>query len=656
MKRNRIFAWMAVAMTLAACSTNDIADITANDADNIVNIASVTRSGEGGTATSTMTAPFHLVNVTQQTNYGWKCEADYTYNSSTSQYARKDGDLVVWCNIKSDNSSEQMVANEFQAFSPLRTVANEASYTTFQILPDQSTPDKLAAADWMTATATSTKAAATDGLSLNFVHKNAKLHFDVTLKDDAAALTVNDNTAALTSNNFKVLGTITPYYNSTGNSKTIDAIVEADKDYSGVNLIEVTIDGDTYAAPIPSNLLIQTAEGTQYNFEEGKQYNFDLVIGHDQATISSVYVADWGEGSIDLNGNDDALLKIDYKTEIIDGRTTYLVYNYDGYNAWIDAAISNAQLSNSSHGYYPEEYNTDVSLILKRDIYVPAGATLKRIVKEGFNKLTFNGVIDGQGHTIHIASQDLTTFFNGICAYNSGTIKNLNFDIDNIQSQVWVSLVGENNNDGVIENCRLNGDIKVYLMPNGSGYAKQAVGICAYNYGKIIACENNINITSDGSANNPIEAAPICINNYGTIIGCINNGNINISTGDSYQAAAGIVALYLFSGNVVSCVNTGEIISKIAIAYNVYGGNMSHCYWNNSGEGYKAFDSQSSGSVSNCAYAPSWTEEIINNLNTATDEDGNSIEYYGYMFTTDANGKLIIVPYTPSSSSSAARR
>ena len=656
MKNKKIFALMAAALSLAACSTNDVADITHDDADNVVNVASVTRSPEGGTASSTsspMSAPFHLVNKTQQTVYRANYEADFqaTLNEdgSVSGYTISNG-KILWCNKKSNNVR---MDNVFEAFSPLTTDDNNASYTTFNLPTDQSTATLLQSADWMTATTTKKKAEATNGLELIFSHRNAKLHFNVTFKEDVKASNVT-----LSSDNFKVVGSITPYYteSTTDNRKTLDAIVYAKKDYSNVNLIEVTIDGETYAAPIPSNLLIQTAEGTQYNFEEGKQYNFDLAIGHDQASISSVSVTDWEDDSIDLNGNDDALLKIDYKTEIIDGRTTYLVYNYDGYNAWIDAAISNAQLSNSSHGYYPEEYNTDVSLILKRDIYVPAGATLKRIVKEGFNKLTFNGVIDGQGHTIHIASQDLTTFFNGICAYNSGTIKNLNFDIDNIQSQVWVSLVGDNNNDGVIENCRLNGDIKVYLMPNGSGYAKQAVGICAYNYGKIIACENNINITSDGSANNPIEAAPICINNYGTIIGCINNGNINISTGDSYQAAAGIVALYLFSGNVVSCVNTGEIISKIAIAYNVYGGNMSHCYWNNSGEGYKAFDSQSSGSVSNCAYAPSWTDEIINNLNTATDGDGNSIEYYGYMFTTDANGKLIIVPYTPSSSSSAARR
>ena len=333
MKRNRIFAWMAVAMTLAACSTNDIADITANDADNIVNIASVTRSGEGGTATSTMTAPFHLVNVTQQTNYGWKCEADYTYNSSTSQYARKDGDLVVWCNIKSDNSSEQMVANEFQAFSPLRTVANEASYTTFQILPDQSTPDKLAAADWMTATATSTKAAATDGLSLNFEHRNAKLHFNVTVKNDAAA-------SALSSEIFKVLGAITPYYNSTDNSKTIEAIVKP-KDYStsGTNLIELSINIDEntselFSAPFPSGLS---------ELSPGKQYNFDLVIGHNAATISSVSVTDWSDSDISVGWNDEALFLTSYVTFTSDDEVGFKMTTHNYTISGLEYSVNNGE-------------------------------------------------------------------------------------------------------------------------------------------------------------------------------------------------------------------------------------------------------------------------------------------------------------------------
>ena len=622
MKRNRIFAWMAVAMTLAACSTNDIADITANDADNIVNIASVTRSGEGGTATSTMTAPFHLVNVTQQTNYGWKCEADYTYNSSTGQYARKDGDLVVWCNIKSDNSSERMVANEFQAFSPLRTVANEASYTTFQILPDQSTADKLAAADWMTATATSTKAAATDGLSLNFEHKNAKLHFDVTLKGDVAALT---------SNNFKVLGAITPYYNSTGNSKTIDATVEADKDYSGVNLIEVTIDGETYAAPIPSNLLIQTAEGTQYNFEEGKQYNFDLVIGHDQATISSVSVTDWEDDSIDLNGNDDALLE-GYKVSVDPetGVRTFTVSNYNAFKLWSETN---------------DVANTNITL--DGDITVPDGETLPYIS-------SFNGVFDGKGHTIKNI-KNLVEYKHCILgSTNYGTIKNVNFDID-ITTEIFSGIV-VSNNEGTIENCTISGS-----AITSQGDYRRFSGICAHNQdGIIIACVNNISVTQPkGDINGTITSGGICEQNGGLIIGCINNGNISLVSANNaqYHVIAGIAANNKYSyyrtyyGTIIACANTGTISSNNPIFHNSDPQSKTdYCYWTQGNE--STTDMTNSGKVT------SWDDMTISKLNSAKDGDdvdAKTIKEYGYEFKTDDNGKLIIVPYTPSSSSAARR-
>ena len=596
MKRNKIYAWMAAAMTLAACSTNDIADITANDADNIVNIASVTRSGEGGTATSTMTAPFHLVNVTQQTNYGWKCEADYTYNSSTSQYARKDGDLVVWCNIKSDNSSEQMVANEFQAFSPLRTVANEASYTTFQILPDQSTPDKLAAADWMTATATSTKAAATDGLSLNFEHRNAKLHFNVTVKNDAAA-------SALSSAIFKVLGAITPYYNSTDNSKTIEAIVKP-KDYStsGTNLIELSInmnDNTTefLAAPFPSGLS---------ELSPGKQYNFDLVIGHNAATISSVSVTDWSDSSIDLGGKDDAILD-GYKVEVdpTTGVRTYTVSNYNAYKAWTQA--------NDVH-------NTNITL--DGDITVPAGETFPHID-------WFEGTFDGNGHTIkttlyHSESQDGL-----LINSNYGTIKNLNVEIVNGTTNLNGIVF---DNSGTIVNCTIKGNITT------SGFA---YGISRENHGIIIACTNNANF-SNCSYN-----AGFCANSKGTIIGCINNGN-TISAGITYK----IGSEYWHSpGTMISCVNTGTISSGKALYNSFYTGSIiKHCYWTNGEQNDSDFPTTDGGSK----VTGGWTTEIINNLNTAQDGDYNSIQDYGYEFQTDANGKLIIVPYT--SSSSAARR
>ena len=617
MIRNKIYAWMAAALTLAACSTNDIADITANDADNIVNIASVTRSGEGGTATSTMTAPFHLVNVTQQTNYGWKCEADYTYNSSTSQYARKNGDLVVWCNIKSDNSSEQMVANEFQAFSPLRTVANEASYTTFQILPDQSTAEKLAAADWMTATTTLTKLKAdnsVNSLDLNFEHRNAKLHFNVTLNDDANGITANDIT---------VIGGIKPYYNSGEN--TIEAIVEPVSDLSTTTgkLIQIKIsDDETLAASFPSTLT---------SLSPGKQYNFSLSIGHNKATISSVSVTDWEDDSIDLNGNDDALLE-GYKVSVDPetGVRTFTVSNYNAFKLWSETN---------------DVANTNITL--DGDITVPDGETLPYIS-------SFNGVFDGKGHTIKNI-KNLVEYKHCILgSTNYGTIKNVNFDID-ITTEIFSGIV-VSNNEGTIENCTISGS-----AITSQGDYRRFSGICAHNQdGIIIACVNNISVTQpEGDINGTITSGGICEQNGGLIIGCINNGNISLVSANNaqYHVIAGIAANNKYSyyrtyyGTIIACANTGTISSNNPIFHNSDPQSKTdYCYWTQGNE--STTDMTNSGKVT------SWDDMTISKLNSAKDGDdvdAKTIKEYGYEFKTDDNGKLIIVPYTPSSSSAARR-
>ena len=284
MKRNKIYAWMAAAMTLAACSTNDIADITANDADNVVNIASVTRSGEtGNTTAQQMTAPFHLVNVTQMAKFDMKYEADYTFDNNTYSV----NGLVVWCNSYD---------NEFKAFSPLHTSANNASFTTFTIPTDQSTADKLAAADWMTATTTEKKGNNNGAISLNFEHQLSNIV--ITISEDAKS-----DLASLS--DIKVLGTITPYYNST--TKTIQAIVEPATTVPNTSLLTFNdATGESYTIPFPTSIT---------SLDKGKQYNFTLTGGHNALTISSVSVTDWTSATITTN--DDQAFNdsgIDYVT------------------------------------------------------------------------------------------------------------------------------------------------------------------------------------------------------------------------------------------------------------------------------------------------------------------------------------------------------
>ena len=306
MKKKKIFALMAAALSLTACSTNDVADITHDDADNVVNVASVTRSGEGASTTSPMTAPFHLINITQATKRNVNFEADFTYDNNTNQYAQTGDSKVVWYNVKDADGNE--IPNEFKAFSPIKTDKNNASLETFNLPTDQSSATLLQSADWMTGKPDPNpikKSAAPSGLALNFSHNYSKLCFNVVPQEDITE-------SALSSADIKVLGSIKPYYNST--FKTIEAIVEP-KDYTtNDEIIQISLSngGESYAL----NFLQATT------FEAGKQYNYSLKLGHNAITISSVSVSDW-EDKIVSSDEDEAWIRFD------DSNIEYITFTAD---------------------------------------------------------------------------------------------------------------------------------------------------------------------------------------------------------------------------------------------------------------------------------------------------------------------------------------
>ena len=306
MKKKKIFALMAAALSLTACSTNDVADITHDDADNVVNVASVTRSGEGASTTSPMTAPFHLINITQATKRNVNFEADFTYDNNTNQYAQTGYSKVVWYNVKDADGNE--IPNEFKAFSPIKTDKNNASLETFNLPTDQSSATLLQSADWMTGKPDPNpikKSAAPSGLALNFSHNYSKLCFNVVPQEDITE-------SALSSADIKVLGSIKPYYNST--FKTIEAIVEP-KDYTtNDEIIQISLSngGESYAL----NFL------QPITFEAGKQYNYSLKLGHNAITISSVSVSDW-EDKIVSSDEDEAWIRFD------DSNIEYITFTAD---------------------------------------------------------------------------------------------------------------------------------------------------------------------------------------------------------------------------------------------------------------------------------------------------------------------------------------
>ena len=305
MKKKKIFALMAAALSLTACSTNDVADITHDDADNVVNVASVTRSGEGASTTSTIPS-FHLINITQATKRNVNFEADFTYDNNTNQYAQTGDSKVVWYNVKDADGNE--IPNEFKAFSPIKTDKNNASLETFNLPTDQSSATLLQSADWMTGKPDPNpikKSAASSGLALKFSHNYSKLCFAIDPQDD---ITESDLSGA----DIKVLGSIKPYYNST--FKTIEAIVEP-KDYTtNDEIIQISLSngGESYAL----NFL------QPITFEAGKQYNYSLKLGHNAITISSVSVSDWEDESVSSD-EDEAWIRFD------DSNIEYITFTAD---------------------------------------------------------------------------------------------------------------------------------------------------------------------------------------------------------------------------------------------------------------------------------------------------------------------------------------
>ena len=167
MKKNKIFALMAAAMTFAACSTNDITSDTRYDDDNnVVNVGTVTRASEGST-TSQFTGTFLLTNVTQRENVGYDYEAMYEYDSSNSTWTAQDNAKIMWYGSG---------VNEFQAIYPCKTkngsVLGDIDFNKF-VIPGYQNENSDSIPDWMRATAN--VARSNGALNLNFEHMLSKV-------------------------------------------------------------------------------------------------------------------------------------------------------------------------------------------------------------------------------------------------------------------------------------------------------------------------------------------------------------------------------------------------------------------------------------------------------------------------------------------------
>lgn len=279
-----------------------------------------------------------------------------------------------------------------------------------------------------------------------------------------------------------------------------------------------------------SDFKVKTGKGAELAYtvtKDGKQVNAG-------DTVLAVEPGDTNSGSANLSFDLANGEVIKYAGEY-KGTVTFNISVETGYYTKINTA---EQLEAFCERVNNGETNLDIKLMNDIDL---GGSEENQWTPIGNSYTPFNGVFDGNGHTIsglYINKPEENN--RGLFGYvgSGSTIKNLAVDGSVTGYQNIGGIAGFN--EGIVENCNFAGDV------SGNGYAG---GIAGRNIsGTIKGCYNNGTVGGNyyigGAAGD---------NSYGTIANSYNTGSINGK--DCVGGVAGINPL----ATITNCYSTGIV-------------------------------------------------------------------------------------------------
>lgn len=275
----KYFAVATFAMLLCSCDKEMTLDTVESQVQISANITPcvVTRVTDDGTAFSNGDA-IKVQNINRES----KNLATYTYSESTGKWSTTDE--LYW---------DGEAANTFNAWYPAT-----AQYGSFTVPSDQSAG--IAAADWMTATASAKKA---DGnVQLAFNHNLAK----VTVVINSWSNEYAANEKIVNSLELNSLSSVMSYNGTLSGDNTAKWVKtytsQANTSFVAI-VAPTTYNADTDVMQIYVNgastpLKVKTISSVVV--ESGKAYTFKLTVGKNLATISSsVTIGEWDDVVLD---------------------------------------------------------------------------------------------------------------------------------------------------------------------------------------------------------------------------------------------------------------------------------------------------------------------------------------------------------------------
>jgi hypothetical protein len=265
--------------------------------------------------------------------------------------------------------------------------------------------------------------------------------------------------------------------------------------------------------------------------------------------------------------------------------------------------------------------NYDKCFILTADIDL-AGTTFTQAViaadtdvaTSDFQGTTFNGIFDGNGHTIsNLTITDTDQDYVGLFGYTYGaTIQNLGVDAVNLSTKgIYAGGLVGYKSGGTVSNCYSTGSVTSYYTAGGLvGLCNGAISNCyskssvtSYSYdssagglvgelydGTITNCWSEASVASYSSGNGSSVSAGGLVGyqwSNGNIANCYCKGSVVSS--DNFPDAGGLVG-YADGGTITNCYSSASVASSFSGSYSdsesftaglvgyKSGGNLSNCY------------------------------------------------------------------------------
>lgn len=507
--KTRFFVLAALALSLAACTQDELAD------DN--------RLPEGEYPV-VIRATGLSVEATPQAAPSTRATVDGDWQGVTS-VALKMGDAVKEYTVTATNAdgyksatlSSENNPHYWTSRDPITVSAwwpfDNADITQMPVVKvaaDQSTQDAFAASDFISA---ENRTVEFNNPTLEFTHRTARV--TIALKPGTGFTSVDGATVSLVSlSSDNENPTAIKTYNASGNS--YEALTAPQTVAKGEPFIRVELGGGTFYFRPQNDVVL----------EAGNRYTYTVKVNATGLTLEGCTIGDWANGG----GESGEAEELDYSIQE-DG--SYIVYNADGLLAWAEAARKDLSINCT--------LTADINLAGKE--WTPIGTDENN---------SYTGTFDGYNHTITgLTVNQSEKKYVGLFGYlgSGGKVQNLTLENVSLTGKYYVGgVVGFNY--GTVTTCTVSGDATVTGTDVG--------GVVGFNYGTVTACCH-----ATGSVSGQYYVGGVAGTNYGTVTACYHalgsvSGNDRIGGVVGFNYKGTVTACYWsdYNGNGIG-VNNG---------------------------------------------------------------------------------------------------